>query len=212
MADTSWTLDRRKFLGRAEVRGLLGCAAARVERSEGPAGRVAVRDRFLLRLGLSTGVRVMEMADLQCGDLFLDGHNPSLLVRCGKGGKSRMVFFSRGFARVCGEFLAWKISQEEPVSKDSPVFYSGKTKMAVSVRTLQKAFKRCGRLAGLAEHYSIHCLRHTYACFLLKASGWNLRLVQKQLGHASISTTQVYADVMAPDIQCALEKFQPLIG
>ncbi|MCX6008067.1 MAG: tyrosine-type recombinase/integrase [Chloroflexi bacterium] len=52
----------------------------------------------------------------------------------------------------------------------------------------------------------MHCLRHTYACFLLKASDWNLRLVQKQLGHARISTTQVYADVMMPDVKKALDR------
>ncbi|MCP4263674.1 MAG: tyrosine-type recombinase/integrase, partial [Planctomycetes bacterium] len=58
----------------------------------------------------------------------------------------------------------------------------------------------------LSAHYSIHCLRHTYACQLYKASGYNLRLVQKQLGHSSIHTTEMYADVMEPDIQDALRE------
>ena len=76
----------------------------------------------------------------------------------------------------------------------------------MTTRAIQKAFKRCARRAGLLSHYSIHCLRHTYACFLLKASNWNLRLVQKQLGHSKITTTQIYADVMMPEIKKALDK------
>ena len=59
--------------------------------------------------------------------------------------------------------------------------------------------------AGRASHYSIHSLRHTYAVRLYKASSYNLRLVQKQLGHRSVSTTQVYADVLDVDVDQALE-------
>jgi len=76
----------------------------------------------------------------------------------------------------------------------------------MTTRALQKIFKRCAEKACLRSSYSIHCLRHTYACFLLKAGNWNLRLVQKQLGHARISTTQVYADVMMPDVKKALDR------
>jgi site-specific recombinase XerC len=83
---------------------------------------------------------------------------------------------------------------------------SSNTGKHFTTRAIQKAFKRCAERAGLPARYSIHCLRHTYACFLLKASNWNIRLVQKQLGHSRIETTQVYADVMLPDIKNALEK------
>ena len=76
----------------------------------------------------------------------------------------------------------------------------------MTTRAIQKAFKRCAAKARLYSAYSIHCLRHTYACFLLKASRWSMRLVQKQLGHARISTTQVYADVMLPDVKRALDR------
>ena len=76
----------------------------------------------------------------------------------------------------------------------------------MTTRAMQKVFKRCAKRAQLNSGYSIHAARHTYACFLLKASDWNLRLVQKQLGHARISTTQVYADVMMPDVKKALDR------
>ena len=70
---------------------------------------------------------------------------------------------------------------------------------------IQQVFKKWSRKAGLPSHYSIHSLRHTYAVRLYKASGYNLRLVQKQLGHSSVLTTQVYADVMDEDVDQAME-------
>ena len=76
----------------------------------------------------------------------------------------------------------------------------------MTTRALQNVFKKLASLAGLPAHYSIHCLRHTYACLLYKASKYNLWLVQKQLGHTSIKTTQVYVDVMARDVARAVER------
>ncbi|TFB12615.1 hypothetical protein E3V33_05110 [Candidatus Marinimicrobia bacterium MT.SAG.4] len=59
-----------------------------------------------------------------------------------------------------------------------------------------------------SAHYSIHSLRHTYATNLYKASGYNLRLVQRQLGHSSPTVTQVYADVMDSDVEEALRNME----
>lgn len=59
--------------------------------------------------------------------------------------------------------------------------------------------------SGIPCHYSIHILRHAYATNLYKASGYNLRLVQKQLGHTNINTTTVYSDVMSKDLDEAVE-------
>ncbi len=166
--------------------------------------KVAVRDYFIVHLGLRTGLRVMEIAALNCGDLFLEEGVSAVLVREGKGMKKRTVFFGSQLRAHCREYLRWKQSQGEPVDSDSPLLLSSVTGSHMSTRALQKAFKRCAKRAGLAASYSIHCLRHTFACFLLKASGWNLRLVQKQLGHSKVSTTEVYADVMPQDIERAV--------
>ena len=62
--------------------------------------------------------------------------------------------------------------------------------------------------SGLPCYYSIHSLRHTYATNLYRASGYNLRLVQKQLGHTNINTTTVYSDVMSKDLDEAVEKLE----
>jgi len=110
------------------------------------------------------------------------------------------------FTKHCRQYFLWKQSIGEAIDPDKPLLLSSNTKKHMSERAIQKAFKRCAKKAGIALHYSIHCLRHTYACQLYKASNYNLRLVQKQLGHSRLSTTQVYADVMRPDLHRALEK------
>ncbi len=66
-------------------------------------------------------------------------------------------------------------------------------------------FKTIAKAAGIDSHHSIHSCRHTYATNLYKASGYNLRMVQKQLGHSSITTTSVYSDVINKDLDQALE-------
>ncbi len=66
-------------------------------------------------------------------------------------------------------------------------------------------FKTIANTAGIDSHHSIHSCRHTYATNLYKVSGYNLRMVQKQLGHSSITTTSVYSDVINKDLDQALE-------
>lgn len=202
MKTSNWELDPKKFLSGKDIEQLLFA----VSRQANPGSSVVVRDRFILRLGLATGLRVMEMAALDCGDLTLTDRLPSLWVGKGKGKKSRTVYFNERFKRQCQEFLVWKQSVGESATSDRPLLLSSSTGGHLTTRAIQKAFKRCAKKAGLPSYYSIHCLRHTYACLLLKASNWNLRLVQKQLGHSKITTTQIYADVMAMDIGKALEK------
>lgn len=206
MTRSDWVLDPRKCLTPAEVRRLRRSARRDTTKAGTAARRVSVRDRFIVELALGTGLRVMEIAQLACGDLFLDGQRPSLVVRSGKGGKKRLVRLSRATRALCQQFLLWKRASGEPAGPQDPLLLSSNTGRHLTTRAIQKAFKRCAARAGLPARYSIHCLRHTYACELYRASGYNLRLVQKQLGHARIATTQVYADVMDGDMQRALEK------
>ncbi len=168
--------------------------------------KVAVRDYFIVDLALSAGLRVADIADLKCKDIFLRDGFCALLVRNGKGGKKRLVRFNRAFKRHYNEYILWKQAVGEPVGLGDPLLLSSNTGGHMTTRALEKAFKRTAVRADLPSHYSIHCLRHTYACELYRASGYNLRLVQKQLGHAHVATTQVYADVVEPDMQRALQR------
>jgi len=199
-------LDPGKFLSPGEVNRLLQSVRSRAETAVAQGRKVPVRDCFIVDLGLSTGLRVMEIALLNCGDVFLEDPIGCLVVRQSKGGRKRLVRFNGAFVRHCQDYLTWKRSVGEPTGPDDPLLLSSNTGSHMTTRAVQKAFKRAAAKAGLPCRYSIHSLRHTYACELYRASGYNLRLVQKQLGHARIATTQVYADVMAPDVQRALER------
>jgi site-specific recombinase XerD len=91
------------------------------------------------------------------------------------------------------EYLKWKRLLDEPKGDDDPLLMSSHGR-AYSTRTLQYAFKVALKEAGLPKYYSIHACRHSYGTYLYQKTK-DLRLVQKQLGHSSITTTTVYADV-----------------
>ncbi|HML73185.1 MAG TPA: tyrosine-type recombinase/integrase [Anaerohalosphaeraceae bacterium] len=203
---TNWVLEPCKFLNKDEAGRLLNAAEHRAQVAKNAGNKTAIRDYFIVHLAMATGLRVMEIAALKCGDVFLDEKMCSILVRKGKGNKKRLVFFSGPFRQHCKEYFKWKQRIAESIGPEEPLIVSSNTGGHLTTRAIQKVFKRCAEKACLNSSYSIHSLRHTYACFLLKASDWNLRLVQKQLGHARISTTQVYADVMMPDVKKALDR------
>jgi len=202
----NWILEPSKFLTKEEAKKLLETARNRAEVVFAKRRKIPVRDYLIVDLALSTGLRVMEIAQLDCGDVFIRDGISSLLVRNGKCGKRRLVRFSDSLKEHLNEYLSWKQDIGEPTGPSDPLLLSSNTGRHLTTRAIEKVFKRTAVKAGLPAHYSIHCLRHTYACQLYKASGYNLRLVQKQLGHSSIHTTEVYADVMEPDIQDALRE------
>jgi len=206
MSGVNWVLDERRFLSLGEVRRLLSTARKRKEEAEPRGRKVPVRDYFIVDLALSTGLRVQEIASLKCGDLLIDNGMSSVVVRNGKCGKTRVVRFGRAFLGRVLDYLDWKRRAGERVSPEAPLIFSSVRKDHTTTRGIQKAFKRCAARAGLRRGCSIHSLRHTYACHLYRASNYNLRLVQKQLGHSTVRTTEVYADVMNPDLTRALER------
>jgi len=206
MSRVDWVLDRSKYLSRREAKWLIKTARHLAETGLLYDHKTPVRDYFIIHLALETGLRVMEIAQLNCGDIHIDEKTGSLIVRKGKGGKKRLVRFNSKFKRHYDEYLKWKQDGDELIGPNDPLLRSSHTGGHMTSRALEKAFKRVAAKANLPKHYSIHCLRHTYACQLYKASGYNLRLVQKQLGHSNSRTTEVYADVMNPDLAKSLEK------
>ncbi|MCK5214481.1 MAG: site-specific integrase [Candidatus Omnitrophica bacterium] len=163
-----------------------------------------VRDWFMIELGLFTGLRVDEMRQLKIGDILIKGKQSSIIVQKGKGDKKRCVWINDGFKQTCLEFL--QIRKKFRLDNEPESFILSSTaESPISKRTLQKSFKRCIRRVKLSEKYSIHCLRHTYGTFLLKASR-NIKLVKEQLGHSSIKTTEIYISLIADETKEALEK------
>lgn len=197
----SWVLNETKYLNLGKVEKLRKFCKKVKESALEKNEIIPVRNWFMVDLGLFTGLRVDEMANLKGSDLHLQDEQSSLTVEKGKGNKSRTIYFPETFKEECLFYLRWK-------EKRLPGIYlfANKKGEQLSKRTLQKSFKKCLQLAGIESHYSIHCLRHTYGSHLYKASNHNLRLVQEQLGHSSIRTTQVYANLMNDEVKEALKE------
>ncbi|MFI4910877.1 MAG: tyrosine-type recombinase/integrase [Sedimentisphaeraceae bacterium JB056] len=124
MSTHNWVLQRDKFLNKQQASRLLSVVTRRAKSN---ASKTATRDRFIIHLALSTGLRVMEISQLKCGDLFLDEKLCSVLVRSGKGSKKRQVFFVGPFRKHCRDFLKWKQQNGESIDNDAPLLISSNT-------------------------------------------------------------------------------------
>ncbi len=191
-------LTREDFMTPEQVRRIK--AFARKEALEArKAGRVGpVREWAILHIALDAGLRVSEITALKVRDVLLDPGHAALIVRQGKGGKERGVDVGAALREHLTDYLAWKDSLGESTGPDALLFPSPRGG-PLSRQAVYLMFKRMARAAEIPERFSIHSCRHTYASMLYRASRFNLRLVQRQLGHASIRTTQVYADVLSQD-------------
>ena len=191
-----WTLDRQKFLSEAEIKKLRRVVEDKALADLQKGRTTWPRFWMAIDLAVSAGLRVSEIAYLKVGNLYLNSREPRLQVT-GKGQRTRDVFISRELMKHLAEYLKWKRSLDEPTGDDYPLLVSSHGR-AYSPRMLQYAFKVSAKEAGLPGYYSIHACRHSYGTFLYQKTK-NLRLVQKQLGHSSITTTTVYADVLVKE-------------
>ncbi|MBT4727232.1 MAG: tyrosine-type recombinase/integrase [Bacteroidetes bacterium] len=196
---SQWIITPDKYLNTDELISLRKAAAesAIIARSKG--NQTAVRNQLIIELAIGTGLRVSELTNMQIQDLHLGKGQNSLVVRNGKGGKDRVVAFNTMLKNLISEYLEYRVNQSQYL------FHSERGEQMTRFG-IGRIFKTIAKLAGISEHHSIHSLRHTYATNLYKASNYNLRLVQKQLGHSSITTTSVYSDVISKDLDDALEK------
>ncbi len=148
----------------------------------GGEGALAVRDRAMLELFYSSGLRLSELTWLRWQDLDLDGGEVRVL---GKGGKTRIVPVGRHAVNALRA-----LGVAEGMAPQSPVF-RGRGGAPISPRTVQVRLKTLALAHGSAKHVHPHLLRHTFASHMLESSG-DLRAVQELLGHADIATTQIY--------------------
>jgi len=163
-----------------------------------------VRDWGILHVALDAGLRVSEICDLRIRDIILDRDHASVIVRDGKGGKKRGVRMGSALREHLVDFIEWKEGVGEGVSGRSPLFVSSR-KGPLTRTAVYRIFRKHADAVDIPKRFSIHSCRHTYASLLYRASDFNLRLVQKQLGHRSIQTTQIYADVLNEDAVLAVE-------
>jgi site-specific recombinase XerD len=198
---SKWIVTPDKYLTEDETKKLRKVCeeASIIAKSKG--NQIAIRNRLIIEVALGTGIRVSELANLKAEDIhFRKGYN-SLTIWNGKGSQNRVVAFNSTLKSLIQDYLDYRIS------KSQYLFYSERGEQMTRFG-ISKVFKKLALEAGLSNHHSIHTLRHTYATNLYKASGYNLRMVQKQLGHSNISTTTVYSDVISKDLEDAVENLK----
>ncbi len=144
-----------------------------------------MRDKAMFELLYSSGLRLAELVSLDPGNL--DFNDESVRV-IGKGRKTRIVpMGSHAVAAV----KAWLAVRAQIASPDEVALFVGKNGRRISPRTVQLQLRQWGIKQGITQGVHPHLLRHSFATHVLQSSG-DLRAVQEMLGHASISTTQVY--------------------
>lgn len=144
------------------------------------------RDRAMFELFYSSGLRLAELAKLEPGDVnFSDG-----TVRInGKGDKTRIVPVG---SKAMAALQAWLKQREKLINPGEKALFLSRHGNAISARTISYRLKNRAIQQGITSNVHPHMLRHSFASHLLQSSG-DLRAVQDMLGHANISTTQVYA-------------------
>jgi integrase/recombinase XerD len=185
-----------KALSEAEVERLLGAVVGE--------DAVARRDRAILEVLYGTGLRISELVGLSVNDVSLD---EGLLRAFGKGSKERVVPVGQEALRALRAYL----------ERGRPALVKGRPEEHLFVnfrggqltrQGLYKIVRRHATTAGLADRMSPHTLRHTFATHLL-AGGCDLRSVQEMLGHADVSTTQLYTHLSSERLKDVYFKAHP---
>src|SRR5262249_14368207 len=156
-------------------------------------GGIAERDRLVLLTLVQTGLRRAELIALDWSDLELEGPQPSLLVRCGKGGKPRRQPLAAALTQELRE-----LRTERDAPADAPVF-CGLEGKRLQPTILAGIIRRAGEGAGLEKRVTAHTLRHTAATWLRQQTG-DARRVAAYLGHADLSTVSRYAHVAGDEL------------
>lgn len=180
-------------------------------------GLKELRDRAILEVLFSTGLRVGELCSLSRN---LNANSEELSVR-GKGGKIRVVFISERARNALKQYLNARKDMEEglfvsvePVelgsaknkSKKDPKKYKGKEHGSLDRRSIERIVKFYATKAGIAKKVTPHVIRHCFATDLL-GNGADIRSVQALLGHSSIMTTQIYTHVTDKHLRDIHRKF-----
>lgn len=147
-----------------------------------------IEDYYIIRILLETGLRVFEFCTLEVQDI----NGLKLFVRHGKGDKPRAVLLTRSTHIVIQEWLKLRKQLQLSLNDHGPLFANSKG-MCLSTRAIQKRVKLAYAKSGLPPHLSTHSLRHTYASLLLASGKVSLATVRDNLGHSSITITNLYS-------------------
>ena len=167
---------------------------------------IGLRDRTILELLYSSGLRVSELVGLNINQINLNRRE--FMVR-GKGQKDRPIFISNKAADWIKEYLDQRKDNSIALfiryNKDKSNQLSTNVNR-LTARSVQRLVSKYALLAGITKHVSPHTLRHSFATDLIM-NGADIRSVQSMLGHSNIATTQIYTHITDPHLKAVFEKY-----
>lgn len=195
-----------KFLDSRQIARLLGA----VDTTDEP----GMRDRAILELLFSTGLRVSELVALDRHQMNLESREFSVI---GKGRKVRVVFMSDDAARAISAYIGMRKDRFKPLfiryrgHAQGEESASGRAALdgegwRLTPRSVERLVAKYVRIAGIGIKATPHTLRHSFATDLL-FNGADLRSVQEMLGHANLATTQIYTHVTNPQLRAVHRQF-----
>ncbi len=162
------------------------------------------RDKAVLELMYATGLRISEVIGLRLDNLYLEEGFVRVL---GKGSKERVV----PFGEKAGEYLAEYLKSSRPIllhKRVNDYVFLNRSGEKLTRQGLWKVIKGYGKMLGISTTLTPHTLRHSFATHLLE-KGADLRSIQLMLGHASISTTEIYTYVAKSRVKKIYDQFHP---
>lgn len=182
-----------------EMTQLLSTSVGNGAKNDDP---LIVRDNAMLEIMYSAGLRLAELVSLDLGQIDLRDGSVEVI---GKGNKTRVVPVGR-YAREA--ITAWQHVRGELASQDERALFVGQRGARITPRAVQQRFRQRGIQQGITSRVHPHKLRHAFASHLLESSG-DLRAVQELLGHADISTTQIYTHLDFQHLAEVYDKAHP---
>jgi len=162
-----------------------------------------IRDRAIIEVLYASGLRISELVNLTLKDVNLDVG----FLRCrGKGGKERIVPLGKKAIQALRRYIV--SSRPQYAKKHSEYIFLNRSGDKLSRQSCWKIIKKYAQLAGIKKAISPHTLRHSFATHLLER-GAQLRAVQEMLGHADISTTQIYTHIDKEYLKQIHKKYHP---
>ena len=162
-----------------------------------------IRDLAMFELFYSSGLRLSELAALNLTDVDLSDN--SLMVRTGKGGKSRILPIGSKAVTAINNWLQQRLKN---AAVSEPALFVSTRGARLGQRSIELRLEQWCKKKGIAEHIHPHMLRHSFASHLL-ASSQDLRAVQELLGHSNISTTQIYTHVAGERLKKIHQRHHP---
>lgn len=164
--------------------------------------RNSERDHAITTLFLNCGMRLSELININIKDIRFDDCKMTVI---GKGNKERTIYLNNACMKAISKYLAIRPKERiKPDSKDA--LFLSERRERISNRTVQNIIKNELKRAGLdTNKYSVHKLRHTAATLMYQYGNVDIRALQELLGHASISTTEIYTHVSNEQVRNAVE-------